>query len=482
MMRFIAVLLLLAISLYGQTSSTKASTPLATGIARNQQELQQLSTLIGQNNADMRAIVKDVLISLAGAVAGAGPESAFGQGPRETLANLISAYQKVQGALETGQSALDGDGWLTLSGQLKLTLDLIGETELPVRLANTMTDLLVKTAQLVSLARQNANLVAVKVQVAQAQTYLLAKAAAIQASRTAAQRAASQQTVLPRIKADAQNQSEWLLQQYKDKPQVIQLAVKNTTTARTASQIVSGLQAATANTDAMNLSKIPGINPDAIAAMIRCNQIALTMVQRQESLSAILRTCPKPSKQGADPPPCPVYETAAIQNDSINRSSMTCNKDASGGYIPFFSAPQPQGPAGSIAGSWRLLPGSYYGGWRDDAPEKRLQNRRANVGYLYDIRQSGPGHFETVVQVGSKTYPIELNGSDTNASGDRDVVFENPFGPGSSDTYSFHVEAQLSNGQMTYTEMMKRAARNTDGKGRVEISYQESYSLAARNK
>jgi hypothetical protein len=74
--------------------------------------------------------------------------------------------------------------------------------------------------------------------------------------------------------------------------------------------------------------------------MIRCNQIALTMVQRQANLTAVLNTCPKPAKPGDDPPPCPVYEAAAAQNDSINRSSMTCNKYANGQYIPFFAAPK----------------------------------------------------------------------------------------------------------------------------------------------
>ena len=256
-MRLLSHLVPLAIFLpilAAQPNSKTGSNPLTVGITRNQQELQELSTLIAQNNADMLAIVGDTLVSLAGAVAGAGTDSAFGQNPREAVANLISSLQNVKTAIETGKSALDGDAWLALSGQLKLTLDLIGETELPVRFANTLTDLLIKTAQLVSLARSNADLVAAKVQVAQAQTYLLAKAAAIQARRAAAQQTAAQSKLLGQIKAQEDAQYQWLLQQYKDRPQVIQLAVKTAAArnSRTASQVVHGMQAAGANSDVFN--------------------------------------------------------------------------------------------------------------------------------------------------------------------------------------------------------------------------------------
>jgi hypothetical protein len=159
-----------------EPGSKTASNPLATGIARNQQELQELSAAVALNNADMRKIVGDVLVSLAGAVAGAGADSAFGQSPREAIADLISSYQKIQGALGTKDSAVNGDMWGAVSGQLKLTLDIIGETELPVRFANTLTDLVVRTAQLTALSHTNANLVAAEVQVARAQAYLLARA------------------------------------------------------------------------------------------------------------------------------------------------------------------------------------------------------------------------------------------------------------------------------------------------------------------
>jgi hypothetical protein len=284
---------ILLVTAHAQTGTKAGGNPLSSGITRNQQELKELSTLIGQNNADMRAIVGDILVSLAGAVAGAGSESAFAQSPREVFANLISSYQKVKSAIETGNSALDGEGWLALSGQLKLALDLIGGTELPVRFANTATDLLIKTAQMVALARQNADLVAVEVQAARAQTYLLAKAAAIQARRAAAQQTADQNKLLPQIKTLKDLQSQWLLQQYKDRPQVIQLAVRTAAAMppRSVSQVVAGLQSAGANSDLFDLAHIPGINPAAIAAMMRCNDIALTMVQRQADLAAILDSC-----------------------------------------------------------------------------------------------------------------------------------------------------------------------------------------------
>jgi len=338
------VLLLVPGSACPQPDTKKEDSPLAIGIARNQQELQELSKLISENNAEMRHIAGEVYVSLAAAVAGAGPESEFGQSPREAVAKLLGALQKLEGAIDTSKDALDGDAWLAISGQLKLVLDVIGEEDFRIRFANTFIDLLVKTAQLVALARQNADLVAVKVRIAEAQTYLLAKAASMQLRRTA-----SQAGLLAQIKTFSDLQSRWLLEQYKDRPQVIQLAVKTASAkdASRATQIVKGLQAGDA-ANAMDLSNIPGINPDAVEAMRRCNAIALTMVCRFENVAAILRTCPKAHNPGDDPPPCPSYERAAAQNAAIDRASMTCNKYSDGSYIPFF------GPPRGVAAMWPM--------------------------------------------------------------------------------------------------------------------------------
>jgi hypothetical protein len=327
-----------------QSDTRKQDSPLAIGIARNQQELQELSKLISENNAEMRHIAGDVYVSLAAAVAGAGPESEFGQSPREAVAKLLDALQKLEGAIDTSKDALDGDAWLAISGQLKLVLDVIGEEDVRIRFANTLTDLLINTAQLVALARQNADLVAVKVRIAEGQTYLLAKAASMQLRRTA-----GQASLLAQIKTFSDLQSRWLLEQYKDRPQVIQLAVKTASTkdASRATQIVKGLQAGDA-ANAMDLSNIPGINPDAVEAMRRCNAIALTMVCRFENVAAIRRTCPKAHNPGDDPPPCPAYERAAAQNAAIDRASMTCNKYSDGSYIPFF------GPPRGVATMWPM--------------------------------------------------------------------------------------------------------------------------------
>ena len=498
-MRLLSHLVPLAIFLpilAAQPNSKTGSNPLTVGITRNQQELQELSTLIAQNNADMLAIVGDTLVSLAGAVAGAGTDSAFGQNPREAVANLISSLQNVKTAIETGKSALDGDAWLALSGQLKLTLDLIGETELPVRFANTLTDLLIKTAQLVSLARSNADLVAAKVQVAQAQTYLLAKAAAIQARRAAAQQTAAQSKLLGQIKAQEDAQYQWLLQQYKDRPQVIQLAVKTAAArnSRTASQVVHGMQAAGANSDVFNLSNIPGINPAAIAAMNRCNQIALTMVQRQSDLTAILDTCPKPAKPGDNPPPCPEYEAAAASNNAINRSSMTCNKDSSGQYIPFFSRSR---ESGTIAGSWGMLPGSYYTPvWNWGRSESEAQQiGRPNAGYLETIERIGPGHFREKVRVTAPEsfYPIDLYGSDDSASGDIDIPLDpNPESDIVQQSLHVHLEATLSDGKLQHKETQTWSVRfspncNTGPRDSVAyhtctsgVYYRVEYSICSR--
>ena len=258
----VGILLLMPASLFPQNNPDTQSNPLNSGIARNQQELQELSKFISENNKEMRNIVGEVIVSLTAAVAGASP-SEFGQSPREAVANLLSALQKLQGALETGKNALDGDAWLAISGQLKLVLDLIGEEELPVRFANTLTDLLVKTTQLVSLARQNARLVEAKVQIAKAQAYLLEKAASIQVRRTAAQ-----SSLLPQITALSDLQAKWLLQEYRDRPQVIELAVK-TAAARsnlTASQVARGI-IVDPQVDVDALARLPGINPDFIKSL-----------------------------------------------------------------------------------------------------------------------------------------------------------------------------------------------------------------------
>lgn len=258
----VALFLALAVSapVYPQTNTQ--SRPLSTGIARNQQELQELKKLVSDNNKDMGIIAAEAYASLMSAIAGINP-SEFGQSGQEAAANLLSALGNLKSALETGKSALDGNTWLTISNQLKLVMDLVGEEDLQVRLANTGLDLLVKTSQLVALSRENAELVAAEVKIAKAQSYLQQKAASMQMRQ-----AASQSPLLPKMTQLTDLQKQWLEQQYKDRPKVIELAVKLAADRNSlaGSQVARGIIVdPQSNVDA--LAKIPGINPDFIASL-----------------------------------------------------------------------------------------------------------------------------------------------------------------------------------------------------------------------
>ena len=84
-----------------------------------------------------------------------------------------------------------------------------------------------------------------------------------------------------------------------------------------AMQVASGLQIAGRLQNTFDLASIRGVNPNAIAAIDRCNSIAASMTQRQANLTAILVRCPKSEKPGDDPaPPCPAYEAAAAENET----------------------------------------------------------------------------------------------------------------------------------------------------------------------
>ncbi len=176
-------------------------------------------------------------------------------------------------------------------------------------------------------------------------------------------------------------------------------------------------------------------------------------------------------------PPCPEYEAAAAQNNATNASSMTCNKDSSGQYIPFFSSSK---PGHSIAGSWSLLPGSYYTGWRR-SEEELQQYRQPNFGALFDILEIEPGHFRTMVQVGGKGYPIDLNGSDDSASGEREILVEYDERGRKfvGEKYTVHVDAVLTDDMLHYKETdtatFFKSLSNSGG-----VFYRETYSIARR--
>jgi hypothetical protein len=94
-----------------------------------------------------------------------------------------------------------------------------------------------------------------------------------------------------------------------------------------------------------NTADSPCMNPAALVALRTCDNIAFTMGDRQRNLAAIRSRCPKATRPGEEDPPCPEYDRAAVENRAINRSSMTCNKDASGGYIPLIGSCEGRGSA-----------------------------------------------------------------------------------------------------------------------------------------
>jgi hypothetical protein len=110
------------------------------------------------------------------------------------------------------------------------------------------------------------------------------------------------------------------------------------------------------------------------------------------------------------------------------------------------------------------------------------QYRQANYGSLYDITEIEPGHFRTVVQIGSKTYPIDLTGSDDKASGDREIDLQYDEGGRSfvRDKYVFHIDAVLTDGKLYYKETATRNVQRLSGSEPPQVYYRESYSIARR--
>jgi hypothetical protein len=173
----------------------------------------------------------------------------------------------------------------------------------------------------------------------------------------------------------------WLAKNGLDSPtRLRQLAAANPTIS---GSLLRGASIVDPNEGIWNLSGIPGINPDFIAALERCSQ--------PDALSG--------TSAG--------YQIA-----------MTCDKYSDGSYIPAFGSSRltgagrgaQKGPSGSIAGNWNILPGSYYTGTVYD-PAMLQQRRKPNAG-SESIRRIGPAQFQYYAQVGQKSYPVDLAGSD----------------------------------------------------------------------
>ena len=194
------------------------------------------------------------------------------------------------------------------------------------------------------------------------------------------------------------------------------------------------------------VAKIPCINPDFVNAL------------RQE-IRYLLR---------GDP-------------ESVRQAAAVLHPSGPYEYITVLKQPCGNMKAGSdtntLAGKWQILPGSYYAWWPESEPERREQSLQENAGWLEDIRRLGPGHYHTKVKLGGEPYElIDLYGSDTKASGDREVVYEEESG---QTVANFHLEVSLSDGTLHYRQITKQSFRPRTGDRKGSVAFFESYGIAA---
>jgi hypothetical protein len=147
-----------------------------------------------------------------------------------------------------------------------------------------VNDLGIKAMQWRSLQVENDELLQVVAKLTVAQNQLLAKDPITQARIEASARKASEAA------AERQKmQGELLREYYKDKPRAIQLAVRQAAARgpEHASQIAQGISIVDADFAAQDLAGIPGINPDFIESLKRCNQTVANAWTRQGYLDAM---------------------------------------------------------------------------------------------------------------------------------------------------------------------------------------------------
>ncbi len=287
-------------SVLGQPLSKR---PLTVGIDRNQRELQRIADMIDENRKEQSWILAGAWADAASIVTAGGlkhvDDAERAADFLKTLKEAAGAAGKLTDIRDAMEDFKGNDLGLKVSDSLKELLDLLSVNPALAELgtANNVVDLGIKASQWRALQVENDELLKVLVQLKRAQDQLLAKDPVTRAKIEAAARKATQEA-----EQRQRVQSDLLRDYYKDKPQTIELAVRGASkrSAQAAMQVASGLQIAGRAQNAFDLSKIPGINPDAIAAINRCNSIAASMMQRQANLTAIRNRCPKPEKPGGD--------------------------------------------------------------------------------------------------------------------------------------------------------------------------------------
>lgn len=296
-------------------SQTPAKRPLTVGIKRNQQELQGIVGMINENKKEQAWVLTEVFADATSLVT-AGALKHVDDAERvskllEVIKNAASTTGKLTDFADAADDFKNGDLGLKVSDALKELLDLLGSNPalVEIGIASNVTDLGIKASQWRALQVENDELLKVVAKLTAAQNHLLARDPATRARIEAAARKASQGA------AERQRtQAELLRQYYKDKPRAIQLAVRQAAARGPghAFQVAQGISIVDPDHSVGDLAGMPGINPDFIEALKRCNQTVATAWTRQGYQDAM--TCNKysdgsyinifgPSRRGLQPRP-----------------------------------------------------------------------------------------------------------------------------------------------------------------------------------
>jgi hypothetical protein len=333
---------------YNQSRSgnvdSKPAGSLQSGIAQTKQAIQQIDRQIDDNQTDGLKLFSGLLVDLGGALgklgagSGSGTEGlrsaleALQRDPLNTSKAMIEQFQFSSGATSSlrdghylqalGQGAKSiGQLWALLAATPAMGFSLAVE------------DVLYKSVETATILTQQAHLVDVRQKLEQQLFRLEGKDP---------QSIAEWDRVFQNLFGDPGAYHQAFLQAtaklQADKQELANKALRDAASRSDASafQVAQGLTIIDPDTHLWDLDNWPGINPDFIDALNRCNQAVRQMNGGLQDLSA-LPPCP-PDKV------CPLNEAAGQRIKAGVYLGHVCNHYGDGSYIPAFGPSKGGGP------------------------------------------------------------------------------------------------------------------------------------------
>jgi len=312
---------------------------LAQGITQTQQSLAKVDDLLNENQGEITKLLASAQVDLGQQLEDASQINVSTQQQSTPLGDTVSVFNTASNGF-VAATAFQNRDYLQAVGQTAGAVAAVwGQFDPRVKYGNEAIDIAANLYEAQALFRQQEQLL-------QDQATLQQQLVRLQGNDP--QASADWQQIFNNLHGNSTAEHEaflkWLDANGLSEKEVIAKALANAAKSgpAAASQLASGMTIVDPNQTGSNLSDIPGINPDFIAALKRCNQNLADWQQRVgESVAqgqADQAACAAAGIKPGDCPQSAAARQAALAARSASWANMTCNKYADGRYVPAFGS------------------------------------------------------------------------------------------------------------------------------------------------